>query len=90
MIQKDDIHRKFEKYISKAKDLKEMNDDNKLYLYSNYKQALFGDNDKEKPFILNRVEMEKWKAWNSVKGLSKEEAMTNYIKKVKELYKDIK
>ena len=87
MTDKDDINRKFQKYISKAKDLKEINDNNKLYLYSNYKQALFGDNTNEKPSILNRVEMEKWKAWNSVIGLSKEEAMINYIKKVKELYK---
>ena len=90
MTDKDDINRKFQKYISKAKDLKEINDNNKLYLYSNYKQALFGDNANAKPSILNRVEMEKWKAWNSVIGLSKEEAMINYIKKVKELYKDIK
>jgi diazepam-binding inhibitor (GABA receptor modulating acyl-CoA-binding protein) len=90
MTDKDDINRKFQKYISKAKDLKEVNDSNKLYLYSNYKQALFGDNTNEKPSILNRVEMEKWKAWNSVVGISKEEAMKNYIKKVKELYKEMK
>ena len=84
----NELKRKFEKYISKVKKLESVNNSDKLYLYANYKQALFGNNDKEKPSILDRIEMAKWKEWNSLKDISKETAMKNYIKKVKELYKN--
>ena len=87
-VEKTELERKFDKYISKVKKLETVSNDDKLFLYSNYKQALFGDNNNEKPSILNRVEMEKWKIWNSVKGISKEVSMKNYIKKVKDLYKN--
>jgi diazepam-binding inhibitor (GABA receptor modulating acyl-CoA-binding protein) len=79
---------KFEKAIELVKKLKQVNDEDKLILYSYYKQAKFGDINIEKPSILNRVEMEKWKGWNNVKGMSKEDAMKNYVKKVKELLKN--
>jgi diazepam-binding inhibitor (GABA receptor modulating acyl-CoA-binding protein) len=83
----EDLERKFYKYIDAVKKLDSVSDQDKLYLYANYKQALFGNNNKEQPSILNRVEMEKWKNWNSLKDLSKESAMKNYIRRVKELYK---
>jgi diazepam-binding inhibitor (GABA receptor modulating acyl-CoA-binding protein) len=86
--EKTELERKFDKYISKVKKLESVSNDDKLFLYANYKQSLFGDNNNEKPSILNRVEMEKWKVWNSVKGISKEVSMKNYIKKVKDLYKN--
>jgi acyl-CoA-binding protein len=88
MEEQTDLDRKFNKYIDAVKKLESISDDDKLYLYANYKQALFGNNNKEKPSILNRVEMAKWKEWNSLKDLSKENAMKNYIRKVKELYKN--
>lgn len=84
----NDLKYKFEKYISKVKKLNNVNDNDKLYLYANYKQALFGNNDKEKPSIINRIEMEKWKAWNNMKDISSSVAMKNYIHKVKQLWKD--
>ena len=76
---------RFKKYSELAKQLENLSNEDKLYLYSNYKQSLFGDNTNEKPSIFNRVEMEKWKAWNTLIGNSKEESMKNYINKVKEL-----
>ena len=82
----DELRRKFDKYTSKAKNIQNISDQDKLYLYSNYKQALLGNNNKEKPSILNRVEMEKWKAWNNLKDLPSDVAMKSYIKKVKQLY----
>ena len=82
----DELRRKFDKYTSKVKNIQNISDQDKLYLYSNYKQALFGNNNKEKPSILDRVEMEKWKAWNNLKDISSDEAMKSYIKKVKQLY----
>jgi len=84
-----DLKRKFEKYILKVKKLEYVNNNDKLYLYSHYKQALNGNNINEKPSILNRADMEKWKAWNNIKDTDKEESMKKYIKKVKQLYADI-
>jgi len=82
-----DLDKKFNKYISKVKKLESLINDDKLFLYGNYKQALFGDNNIEKPSIFNRVEMEKWKAWDGNKGITKEQAKERYIRKVKDLYK---
>ena len=88
--EKNTLKYKFDKYISKVKKLNTVSDNDKLYLYANYKQALFGNNNNEKPSLLDRVSMEKWKAWNNLKDLSSESAMKNYISRVKELYKSIK
>ena len=87
MEENKELERKFNKYIAAVKKIESVSDNDKLYLYANYKQALFGNNNKEKPSILDRVEMAKWKEWNSLKDISKETSMKNYIKKVKELYK---
>jgi acyl-CoA-binding protein len=83
----NELEKKFKKYTEKVKKLNYVTNENKLYLYSHYKQALNGNNINEKPSIFNRIEMEKWKAWLNLENMSKEEAMKNYIKKVKELYK---
>jgi len=88
--EKNTLKYKFDKYISKVKKLESVSDSDKLYLYANYKQALFGNNNNEKPSLLDRVSMEKWKAWNNLKDLPSESAMKNYISKVKDLYKNVK
>lgn len=80
---------KFNKYISKVKKLNYVNDEDKLFLYAHYKQALNGDNNIEKPSIFNRIDMAKWKAWNELQGITKDDAIKNYIKKVKELYASV-
>ena len=84
----EDINYKFQKYISKVKKLESISDEDKLILYAFYKQSMEGNNTKPKPSIINFVENEKWKSWNSIKGMTKEDAMKNYIKKVKLLYKE--
>lgn len=84
----DNLEYKFNKYISKVKKLKKISDKDKLYLYANYKQALTGNNTITKPSILDMVANEKWKAWDNLKDVSKEDSMKNYINKVKELYKN--
>ena len=88
-MSENELERKFNKYISKVKKLENVSNEDKLYLYANYKQALIGNINTEKPSILNRVEIEKWKAWSNVKDTSKEESMKNYIKKVKALYTEL-
>jgi diazepam-binding inhibitor (GABA receptor modulating acyl-CoA-binding protein) len=79
------LEEKFNKYISKIKKAEHVEDNDKLILYALYKQANEGDNYKDKPSILNRVEMEKWKAWNELKGLDRDIAKKRYINKVKEI-----
>lgn len=82
----DDLEKKFKKYSELVKKYESVSDEDKLFLYSHYKQSTIGNNTNPKPFILNRVEMAKWKAWSDLNDLSKEDAMKKYIKKVKELY----
>lgn len=57
--------------------------DTMLELYGLYKQATLGDNDTGKPGILDPKGRKKWEAWNSKKGMSKEDAMKAYIELVK-------
>jgi acyl-CoA-binding protein len=81
-----DLDYKFNKYLLKVKELKYISDENKLFLYGNYKQAIEGDINIKKPPFYNIVETAKWNAWNSKKGLSREKAIRNYINRVKELF----
>ena len=59
--------------------------DEKLLIYSLYKQATIGNNYKSKPWLYQIIELEKWKAWNKLKGWDKEEAKNQYIKNVEHL-----
>ena len=86
-MNEEELNKKFNKYISKVKKLDSVSDEDKLYLYKQYKQSLFGDNNTEKPSIFDRVSMAKWKAWNDIKGQTKEESINKYIRKVKDLYR---
>lgn len=52
-----------------------------LKLYSFYKQGTIGDCNTPKPGgVFNFKEKAKWDAWNELKGLSKNEAKTAYVK----------
>ena len=66
------------------------NNDELITVYKYYKQAKFGDINIKKPFIFNLKENTKWEAWNSIKGLSKEEAMNEYIDLSIKLYEKYK
>lgn len=76
----------FNDNIEKVKELKNISDDDKLYLYKYYKQATIGDVNISKPGFLNFTGVAKWNAWNTVKGITNEEAMNQYIEKVTELF----
>ncbi|MGQ4001555.1 acyl-CoA-binding protein [Francisellaceae bacterium CB300] len=52
----------------------------KLKLYAFYKQVTEGDVQTKCPSAFKMVERAKWMAWNSVKGMSKEDAMKGYLK----------
>ncbi|XP_027703748.1 acyl-CoA-binding domain-containing protein 7 [Vombatus ursinus] len=61
------------------------NDEELKELYGLYKQSIVGDVDIECPGMLDLKGKAKWEAWNLQKGLSKEDAMSAYISKAKEL-----
>lgn len=76
----------FEKAAEEVKILKQRPDKEELAtLYGLYKQANVGDVNTDRPGMLDFTGKAKWDAWNSQKGLSKEEAMAAYVKLVEKL-----
>jgi len=54
-------------------------------LYGLYKQATVGDVNTERPGMLDLKGKAKWDAWSGKKGISQDDAKTQYIAKVEEL-----
>ncbi|XP_020526208.1 acyl-CoA-binding protein isoform X1 [Amborella trichopoda] len=91
------LQEEFEEYAEKATSLPPSTKDaDKLILYGLYKQATagpvntrglmrFSDCGIGRPGIFSPKERAKWDAWKAVDGKSKEEAMGDYITKVKQL-----
>ncbi|KAI3659952.1 hypothetical protein MP638_004979 [Amoeboaphelidium occidentale] len=73
----------FEEACTEAKALKRLNKEQKLKLYSLYKQATEGDCCTNRPGLFEIEGRAKWNAWQSVKGTSKEDAKKLYIDVVK-------
>merc|ERR1711990_379645 len=63
----------------------DISNEDKLELYSLFKQANVGDVNTSRPGIFDLTGKAKWDAWEKKKGMSKEDAMTAYINKVAEL-----
>ena len=84
-INNDKLIAKFNKAIELVKTVETVSNENKLYLYAHFKQANNGNNNLPKPSIFNIVDSAKWKVWNEISGMEKDEAMKLYINKVKEL-----
>ena len=86
---KDDLKAKFETAAAAAKQTKKKPDNATLLkLYSYYKQATDGDAKGERPGGFDFVGGAKYDAWSKLKGMSKDEAMTNYIKQVDRLNRE--
>ncbi|GMH09148.1 hypothetical protein Nepgr_010988 [Nepenthes gracilis] len=80
------LKEEFEQYAEKAKTLPEnTTNENKLILYGLYKQGTVGDVNTSRPGMFDMRGKAKWDAWNAVKGKTQEEAMSDYITKVKQL-----
>ncbi|XP_060786115.1 acyl-CoA-binding protein [Neoarius graeffei] len=76
----------FQKAAEEVKNLKtKPTDAEMLEIYSLYKQATVGDVNTARPGMLDFTGKAKWDAWESKKGMSKEDAMKDYISKVEEL-----
>ncbi|XP_023005811.1 acyl-CoA-binding domain-containing protein 1-like [Cucurbita maxima] len=80
------LKEEFEEYAEKAKTLSEnTSNENKLILYGLYKQATVGAVNTSRPGVFNQRDRAKWDAWKAVEAKSKDDAMSDYITKVKQL-----
>ncbi|XP_057448766.1 acyl-CoA-binding domain-containing protein 1 [Lotus japonicus] len=79
----------FDQYAVKAKTLPDStSNESKLILYGLFKQATVGPVNTSRPGMFNPRDRAKWDAWKNVEGKSKEEAMNDYITKVKQLLEE--
>ncbi|XP_031097301.1 acyl-CoA-binding protein [Ipomoea triloba] len=80
------LKEEFEEYAEKAKQLPEnTSNDDKLILYGLFKQATVGNVNTSRPGMFNMRDRAKWDAWKAIEGKTQEEAMNDYITKVKQL-----
>jgi acyl-CoA-binding protein len=77
---------KFETAVAESKNLSERPDNATLLkIYALYKQATTGDNTEKKPGFTDMVGRAKWDAWNGFKGISTDDAMTQYVELIESL-----
>jgi len=62
--------------------ISEASNEEKLEVYSLYKQSTEGDINIDQPWAFQLEARAKWEAWNAKKGMSKAEAQQKYIDKV--------
>uniref|UniRef100_A0A8D3CWY4 Acyl-CoA binding domain containing 7 n=1 Tax=Scophthalmus maximus TaxID=52904 RepID=A0A8D3CWY4_SCOMX len=80
------LQAEFEKIAEDVKNVKTKPTDQELLdLYGLYKQALVGDVNTDRPGMLDFKGKAKWDAWDSRKGMSKDDAMSAYITLAKEV-----
>ncbi|XP_057766693.1 acyl-CoA-binding protein [Salvia miltiorrhiza] len=83
------LKEEFEEHAEKAKTLPEStSNENKLILYGLFKQATVGNVNTSRPGMFNMRDRAKWDAWKAVEGKSQEQAMNDYITKVKQLLEE--
>ena len=84
-----DLNAAFQAATVAAKQTKKKPDNATLLkLYSYYKQASEGDISGDRPGGFDFVGGAKYDAWSKLKGMSKDEAMQNYIKQVEKLNRE--
>ncbi|KAK4741273.1 hypothetical protein SAY87_024861 [Trapa incisa] len=83
------LQEEFEEHAKKAMTLPEdTSNESKLILYGLYKQATVGPINTTRPGMFNMRDRAKWDAWKAVEEKSKEDAMGDYITKVKQLLEE--
>ena len=84
-----DLKKKFDAAAKDAKNLKTRpSDDDLLRLYALYKQATDGDVSGDRPGGFDFVGGAKYDAWAKLKGMSRDDAMTHYVKQVEKLNRE--
>ncbi|MED6251884.1 hypothetical protein ATANTOWER_004154 [Ataeniobius toweri] len=80
------VEAEFKKVAEEVKKVKtQPTNDELLILYGLYKQAIVGDINTDRPGLLDPTGKAKWDAWESRKGMPKEEAMSTYVTHAKEI-----
>lgn len=86
---KDDLASKFEAAAAAAKKTKKKPDNATLLkLYSYYKQATEGNVKGARPGGFDFVGGAKYDAWTKLEGMTRDDAMTHYIKQVDKLNRE--
>jgi len=67
---------------------RESSNEKKLSFYKYFKQATVGNVTGKQPWAVQLEARAKWDAWNSVRGMSSEEAMKKYIELISNDDKD--
>lgn len=81
-----DLKQAFADAFANSKNLSERPDNATLLrIYALYKQATLGDNAEKKPGFGDMVGRAKWDAWTSLKGVSAEDAMQQYVDLIESL-----
>jgi len=84
------IKAEFEAAVKRVNELPSQPTNVQLELYGFFKQALFGDITGERPGRLNVRARAKYDEWADKKGMSKDEAMRQYIEVAERLEKSQK
>jgi len=80
------LESQFTDAAEKVKNLKSAPADaDMLEIYALYKQATVGDTNTDRPGMLDLKGKAKWDSWSSKKGISQDDAKTQYVAKVEEL-----
>lgn len=81
-----DLQSQFDAAVAASKTLTKRPDQGTLLqLYSYYKQATQGDNNSKRPGLTAFVDRAKYDSWAKLKGTSRDDAMTAYIKLIDDL-----
>ncbi|WP_151637142.1 acyl-CoA-binding protein [Noviherbaspirillum aerium] len=80
------LQNQFEQAVADSKNLPERPDNMTLLkLYGLYKQASTGDADGNRPGFTDMIGRAKYDAWDALKGMSRDDAMQQYVDLITEL-----
>ena len=83
-----DLAQQFADAQARIKSVTSLGNDVLLELYALYKQATVGDATGSRPGMLDLRGRAKYDAWAKLKGMSKDDAMQNYVKQVDKLNRE--
>ncbi|MCT4624592.1 MAG: acyl-CoA-binding protein [Schleiferiaceae bacterium] len=84
-----ELENEFWDYVKAGRDMPKQAPDTMLFAYGYYKQATEGDVKGERPDSSSEVvNAFKYDQWTRMKGMTKEEAMKNYINFIRKLFKE--
>jgi diazepam-binding inhibitor (GABA receptor modulating acyl-CoA-binding protein) len=81
------LDEKFQQAKEKINSLPAQDNENLLKMYSLYKQATVGDVSGKKPGMFDLIGKAKYDAWETLKGMTQDQAKQSYINLVDELAK---